>query len=388
LGSGGSLKGSQVTVSENHPDREALIKAGLDAGGDFFTQKKFIKSPNPGTRTISTGVMDYGQFSEYSAVFKGGVLPGGMPVPLSFPASGASSNADLDKWGTRAIALCSPTNQTANLLTALIELYHDKLPHLVGAALWRAKTLTFRKGGEEYLNWQFGYKPLANDIASFANGVADFDRLCKQYERDAGRIVRRRFSFPPQSSYDSTRLASSALPVLYPMSSDLVDLQNPARGATYRESRVTTRRWFSGAFSYWLPDDFYRKTDFEKHVFLANKLLGIHLDPETVWNVAPWSWAVDWFTNAGNVIHNVSQLLEDSLIVRWGYVMEHTIAQDTYYQLAPSGFKGGVGVPDPLILVTATKQRRRATPFGFGTLLTGLTARQKAIMAAIGSTRH
>jgi hypothetical protein len=363
------------------------MKAGLDAGGDFYTcKKRVLVSHNQ--QTITCKVDSPGQLSESLSVYKGDIWPGGLPVPVPWPPDHASAKAELDKWGTKAIAQCSPVNPVSNLLTALLELYHDKLPHLLGQVIWRQKTLSARNAGEEYLNYQFGYKPMAADIASFANGVVEFDRLCKQYIRDAGRVVRRRFTFPPLVEESTTKIASSKLSLTTPAFSEIVDLTDTARGDTYRYSRVSTRRWFSGAFEYFLPPDFYRLSDFDKHVFLAEKLLGIQLTPDVVWNVAPWSWAVDWFTTAGNVVHNVSQMLADSLVVRYGYVMEHVIASDTYYQLPPTGFYARQGAAAPLSVVVETKQRRKAYPFGFGTLLTELTDRQKAIIAAIGSTRR
>jgi len=125
----------------------------------------------------------------------------------------------------------------------------------------------------------------------------------------------------------------------------------------------------------------------ESYSNFATKLLGLDLNPETLWEMAPWSWAVDWFTNAGDVIHNVNAWSSDGLVLKYGYIMEHTIVRDIYTWVGDTRFKPDTVYPDVVVLVTETKLRRRATPFGFGLTFSSLTKRQKAIAAALGLTR-
>jgi hypothetical protein len=120
----------------------------------------------------------------------------------------------------------------------------------------------------------------------------------------------------------------------------------------------------------------------------AHKILGLELTPETLWNLAPWSWAADWFGNIGDLFHNANSLASDGLVMRYGYIMEHTRVRDTYVFSGPTGLVSWYsGRPTPLILTSETKLRRRATPFGFGKTFAGLTTRQKAIAAALGINR-
>jgi len=122
-----------------------------------------------------------------------------------------------------------------------------------------------------------------------------------------------------------------------------------------------------------------------RHALEAKKLLGISLTPETLWNLAPWSWTVDWFSNAGDVISNVSDWATDGLVMRYGYLMEHSIVKDTYL-MNGTGSKSVPSCP-PLQLVTETKLRKRANPFGFGLTWNGLSAVQLAILGALGISR-
>jgi hypothetical protein len=68
--------------------------------------------------------------------------------------------------------------------------------------------------------------------------------------------------------------------------------------------------------------------------------------------------------------------------------MEHTVSSNTYTHIGPSGFKfEGLNAP-AISLVSETKVRRKANPFGFGITWAGLSQRQQAIAAALGLTRR
>jgi len=140
----------------------------------------------------------------------------------------------------------------------------------------------------------------------------------------------------------------------------------------------------SGAFTYHLPDD--TGSGLLGHAESAIKLLGLDLDPEVLWNLAPWSWATDWYANTGDVIHNISSWSADGLVMKYGYIMEHSVVRDTYRFMGPTSFKSPV-YPQPVTLVTEVKLRRRASPFGFGVSGGALSTRQKAIVAALGISR-
>lgn len=120
---------------------------------------------------------------------------------------------------------------------------------------------------------------------------------------------------------------------------------------------------------------------------MSKKLLGISLTPDTVWNLAPWTWAVDWFSNAGDVVSNVTDWAVDGLVLRYGYIMEHSLVRDTYTFVGPTTFQSESQRPQALIFSSERKLRRKATPFGFGLNWDGLSPRQLAIAAALGLSR-
>jgi hypothetical protein len=117
----------------------------------------------------------------------------------------------------------------------------------------------------------------------------------------------------------------------------------------------------------------------------AQHLLGLSLTPDVLWELAPWSWAIDWVSNTGDVVKNISRFASGGLIMRYGYMMEHSIRKDIY-TLDRTGLKSGRRVP-PIALVTETKVRRKANPFGFGLTWEGLSSFQASILAALGITK-
>jgi len=133
-----------------------------------------------------------------------------------------------------------------------------------------------------------------------------------------------------------------------------------------------------------MPSWYDARQEIARKAFLAKEILGIDLDGEVIWNLMPWSWAIDWFANAGDVISNAQSVRDDGLIMRYGYMMEHTIVKDTYIREYPRAFRYGLPMSSHVTLVTETKLRRRANPFGFGLSWDGLDAFQLSILAALG----
>lgn len=158
---------------------------------------------------------------------------------------------------------------------------------------------------------------------------------------------------------------------------------------TFTESY--TKTWFSGAYSYVMPDppssNFLDKLDTWDAE--ANKLFGTRLTPDTVWNLAPWSWAADWFANTGDMMTNMSAFSHDGLVLRYGYIMqEHNEKTTTSWQgyiNQPSGSPRFTQTSESFGSVSKT--RLGALPYGFGTTMGDYSPRQVAIAAALGISR-
>jgi len=167
---------------------------------------------------------------------------------------------------------------------------------------------------------------------------------------------------------------------------------HPGPGSEVVETKVQkTSVYYKGAYSYFVPGDHGGRLaalkEFEEK---ANHLLGLELTPSLLWQLAPWSWLIDWKSQIGNSIKNFTAFQKDSLVLRYGYLMvTQTIIHDvTIHNL----YTGYTTQPiDPVSpsasYITVRKERFRATPYGFGVDLNGLSARQWSILGSLGMTR-
>lgn len=389
-----NLTGTQYTESENHTEwksrRQSKIFTG-DVGGPFFTSKKYAKTERflaylDGEKW-NTPDHYLGQRAEYS----GPLLPAG-PETFTWPPSAHSSDQQLEVLGTKAIAQCSPAKPTADISVAIGEIYKEGMPRVVGDILrhWGALSSRDRRRaiGSEYLNVEFGWKPLIRDIKKLAKAVEDGETIWAQYVKNAGKPVRRTYSFPNTDEIVSILDMGTIGPWFSPSSSILSD-PLASGGKVVRTHRVSKKQWFSGSFMYFLPAEyaggFVREGS--NALVKAKKLYGLTVTPDTLWNLAPWSWAVDWFANVGDFLANVSNWAVDSQVLSYGYMMETSVSSYTYTYVGPTRLRRGGVRPVDVSMVVETKKRIRATPYGFGQSWDGFSTSQKAIIAALGLSR-
>jgi len=383
-----ALQGTQVTVSEYHPGWRKNISAKVDVGGNFFTQKKYaVADVSSETITGQQVTQTNPQTGEKTAwidwMYHGPILPWHCQDAV-FPPAANSSDMVLNAIGAKAIAIVKPTNSIADLATFLAELRREGIPKVIGAQSWKTKAAHGRSLGSEYLNVEFGWQPVVNEVRAIADSIRRADFAVRQYKRDAGRVVRRRYNFPPEYSETTTLFRSGVNAYASPSGFNMYKSSGTNQGTVFRTRSTSVRRWFSGAFTYHLPDYFPGMAD---NVAKAKRLLGAEVTPELLWNLAPWSWAVDWFSSTGDVISNLSDYATDGLVMRYGYLMEHSIVKDVYTFAGPTGLTDTSVRPSPVSLITETKIRRRANPFGFGLTMEALTGRQQAILVALGISK-
>lgn len=373
--------GSQVTESESHPGwnrRKPGAQPG-DIGGPFSSTKRSCTVIGGRVPQFSeSGVI--GGFLDRTIQYEGYCLP--YVLPMAWPPDVSSSESSLNAFGTKAVANCKPTNALVDLATTLAELIENQ-PRAITADLWKQGTERARKAGSEYLNVEFGWRPLVNDIYQTIDAMQRADAVIKQYLRDAGRPVRRRFDFPVQHSTD-IQVVLSGVSAKCAYTGDVL-LKSPANaGQVIRTRDTRVKRWFSGAFTYHLPFNVAGEVDLS--LLKAKNAYGLDITPETLWNLAPWSWAVDWFAPVGDLIGNLQDWAGDGLVLTYGYIMEHSLVRDTYSFSGPTGLHRNL-IPGLIVMTTEVKRRVPATPFGFGLTWNGFSPRQQAIIAALGLSR-
>jgi len=375
--------GIQVTESEGHPFHSRKRGSKGDVGGEFRTTKSYMRPVN---NASIAGYRVEQPSGSYGWSYKGPCMPmnpyAGPHGQGKFPSSIETSDDDLDELGATAIAQCKPTNSVAELSTALGEIVKDGIPSIIGHQTWKDRTNHARNAGGEYLNVQFGWLPLVNDVQKLMHGVSHAKTVLEQFERDAGKVVRRRFTFPMERKESRVELGERE-----PFGPTNTVLRKSSPQPTLWLNIVETkRRWFSGAFTYHLPSGYNSRKAVDKYSSYADKILGLNLDPDTLWELQPWSWAIDWFSSTGDVLSNVNDSIKYGLVMQYGYMMETSIVEHTY-TLEGGGKPNLYHLVRPLTFVTETKKRRKANPFGFGVKWTDLSSAQTAILVALGLSR-
>jgi len=380
-----SVDGTQRTVSEGHPVSQ-LGKTDDDIGGDFETFKSEVPWISHPSATVRADGNPYlGEFFEY----EGGLIPS-LSTPLKREAFDLRSSAQLNALGSTAIARCSPVNSHSELLTSLSETLKDGLPAIPGISQWRQKTAIAKGAGSEYLNAQFGWVPLVNDIRSATAAARDAAKLLRQFQRDAGRSVRRTYEFPRETDLTTTTVYDGPYASNY-LNAGGFDPLHPryfpgGESGRYKVTREFDRKvWFSGAFTYHMPANDTQVGKFMSALQQYDLLFGVVPTPDVIWNLTPWSWATDWFANTGDVLTNVSNAMLYGQVLRYGYLMEKTTIKDRHVLELP-GFIGPQRIES--VVKTTVKRRIRANPFGFGITYDGLDGYQLSILAALGMTRR
>jgi len=308
-------KGTQITASEGHPFRSRNKGNVEDIGGEFETTRSYVLASSKAMRFDFTQAMRQDASSTRSAVYEGPIFAFDPTSSGSYPQNPASPRSELDAAGATAIARCKPTNSVADAATFLGELRHDGLPHVPGISTWKERTARAKGAGSDYLNLQFGWRPLVSDMQKVAYAVTHANTVLQQFERDSGRTVRRRVNLPPIQSSETHALEGSYGPVHGPYNSRLAQTLGYGVRSVTREK--VTNRWFSGAFTYHLPAGKDYRSKMIRYALEADKLIGWIPDPDTIWNLTPWSWAIDWFSNTGDVISNLSDWATYGLIMRY-----------------------------------------------------------------------
>jgi len=385
-----TFRTGEFTSDENHIVRDEFRKyhgnrrefsSFIDVGGPFFNEKTTYEDSG----RIYSAFTGSGQFLRS---FRGPQLPyASTLVDRTFgtgtywnPVVTASSELELNSFGTSAISQTAPVNPHAHVLTAISELYRDGLPSAVGV-----KTIRDKDVGSEFLNYQFGIAPLLADLKDLHKSLGESEKILNQYLRDSGRRVRRRYEQPETVESSMTSSVGSANLGRPSVAGTLYD------GSTSGTTRTTTttiksKKWFSGCFTYHAQLPSGTMSGIERRLREYNILYGILPTPEVLWNLTPWSWAADWVANIGDVLNNVSMFQSDGLVLLYGYVMEHKTITRQHHTYGYS-LKNGGAVNEVQTFTSEVKTRRKASPFGFGLKPVDFSSRQWAILAALGLSR-
>jgi hypothetical protein len=117
----------------------------------------------------------------------------------------------------------------------------------------------------------------------------------------------------------------------------------------------------------------------------------LSLTPSVVYNIIPWTWLIDYFTNLGDVFDAISSGVEERFIADYFYVMREVSYTD-YHQCSFDVYTNWTASSTERIDCTwettvTQKHRTVASPFGFGLTDDSLSPLQLGILGALGLSR-
>lgn len=315
---------------------------------------------------------------------------------------------DLTSYGPTAWERFKPTHKTADFGQLIVEA--RDLTRLLHFKFKSVKDL-----GSNHLNVEFGWKPLISDLKKMLQMYDTLHKVIAQLIRDNNRGIRRKgvignstdssgptvvktgrsekLLYP--SAYSGTPNWLERLPdgegLYTPYSVCLLDPNQGGNSDPYElemtESVETTEQIrFSGRFRYYIEDprdpDWYWRA--------IRETLGLTPNFSLLWEVIPWSWLIDWFSNIGDVLSNAEDRVVDRLTADYAFIIGEKHITKTYKVRAQWDPSEGSPTQVRDFIVQrhqVLKVRREASPYGFGLTIGDLSYRQFGILAALALQR-
>lgn len=231
-----------------------------------------------------------------------------------------------------------------------------------------------------YLSYMFGWRPFLSDLRRWLDSIKKIDKDIAQLIRQNGQWQRKGGTlFENESTVQVTSGAS-----MYPSPTQQI--------ASFRRTKTITsdKCWFVGKFRYYIPE----LNDPKWGKFNARRrLYDLEIGPEQVYQLLPYSWLIDWFSNLGNVISNLQSSVYDQLVAKYAYLMYTKRIRKEYqtnyttYTLDNKGIRTYYTANALANVDSTTKCRVAATPFGFGLTGLDLNPYRLSILSALGLSK-
>lgn len=391
--------------------------SGRDSG-HAYTKKAFVNSKarlkyNPGG---GIPLMRNGSGGPVIGGFTADIDSHPHPLTETLDYTWTMSDSKLQDYGTDLINATSPVQSMVDLLVTIAETVHEGLPKPLASVITRKgvknRSAVIQKIGSEYLGYIFGVRPLLSDIRGTIDALNQANRIVGQWITDNQRQVRRRrrlktihspsntsYTLEGGSSIGYTGLVPAAAPSGFSYYGWALGNSN-WRYTRNKLQNITTKITFSSAFEYdlslLLPDDKVglldkgNASDDELKSYLLEYLLGIHtsqIGPELVWNLMPWSWMIDWFTNVGTVLDNLRARTSVGMQIDWAYVKAVQERWCRYTEVVENRTTGAFVASQDWELKQLYVRRLKASPFGFKVSFDGFTSNQIGTLAALAAAR-
>jgi len=230
---------------------------------------------------------------------------------------GTPSVAQLSTDAWEILSKTNPSRPHVNVPAALGEL--GDLPKLVKG--WGNGLLAAAANGN--LSWRWCVRPMISDVRKLANFTKTANQRLAQLRRlRDGKLLRTRCNLGTQTvqSGPTRMLIHSEGATLY----------------AFERTASTYHKWGSAEWKILPNSNLPALSDADLKRFNNRVLLGItsHGALEAAWELVPWSWFIDWFSNVGDMLAATN----NSVGCTWGRIcVMRTSEGRRTYDLDPTG---------------------------------------------------
>jgi len=302
---------------------------------------------------------------------------------------------DLQSLGNRAYNRMRPKVEKAGVFQAVYEL--KDFPGMLRTSAQGFKDLYGTLGGnfrgamlgpkgvaDQFLNHQFGYVPMVDDIRRVADVASNFDKYVKKQKAVNGKWVSRRFREPHIEEEHVEYSTSGTETFVFP---SLGDTYISSGSFVVKRQRMTDT-WYTGRFMQYFPEfgGGPGPDDYLTQLQQGLDLYGGRINPVNLYRITPWTWLIDWFSGAGDLVQRLQDMATDQVVCDAFYLMRHCYERWEF----KSEFTDRVGNLQTLVWYRSIEVKRREkakSMFGFSANPAGLSDMQKAILGALGISR-
>nr|UJQ84969.1 MAG: hypothetical protein 1 [Leviviridae sp.] len=217
-----------------------------------------------------------------------------------------------------------------------------------------------RKAASLNLSYQFGIKPMVSDLLK----LIDFSDEVNKREKELNALARSGLRRKRQL-WSGTKTATGS--TQYFQSLDFL-----RKGKI--DYNTHTKFW---GYVEWYPTYPYKFMFADRRSLARKAVLGLTVDFATAWELMPWSWLIDWCSNAGDILISSRNIIDATHSVP--LIMKETKTTGSCKDIADD--------VSAFTFVNHRKERDR-TNATLSAQLPILTARQFSILGSIGVTRR
>lgn len=271
---------------------------------------------------------------------------------------------------TSARAKTNPSRPVMDVVQFLFELKDiPKMIKAFGDSIIRKRPVADpRSVANQFLSWEFGWKPLISDLAKIIDFTYLVDNRVKEIDAlRQGGLQRSQTGWEDVSSTwtSGTTYASWLYGTV----------------ATYKITQNTQRKKWASMV--WKPTvDLSGLTDDEVRSLAQKAVYNQSLAPQTLWQIMPWSWLIDWFTNIGDIVEGSRNLVPATSSEYCVMIQTTSRLTSAYWVYNPFGATISLGPAESL-----WKYRTPISGYSLEANLPFLDSRRLSILASLAIQR-